>query len=598
MKPYRSYFNHPRSFRVLRLILLNLLVLLFFRLPSKAGITHGTPAELSAKNVFKPVYATKEPARIDLATNIYKSKCRKIPAAKAMAALDSLQGIALQLDDKSLQCAVYWFRADYYSVNNFFNPLSIRYYQGGIDFAKKNALPLETAISTHKMGMYYHTFKHNAAAYAYLLNALQMFKDIGFGKVRGISAYLNDLAVFYYDIGDFYNARIELAEALKYKPYGKREEISMINSIGLIYRMYRQYDQAIGYFKKSLQLATLSRDSAWIGIAQGNIGSVYLMKNNFEKALPYIRTDYAVSLKYNEQANAAIAMLRIVKISMHFKAVKLAKRQLDTVASLLANQPDVLKQWIDYYDLKAADYEHAGNFTAALQYRKLFETAKDSLAKRNDVQDFERMGLRRLMDMHVAQVNELQTEQKVGYVKRNAVIIVLILLVIIFVLVYNRLLLEQKKDKALLLAEKRVVDGKLKSSVSELGLYTKSIKQKNELIDKFKERLQNLQQHKSNADIIEKLIAVSVMTDNSWSEFKKLFLKVYPAFFIDLKKRFPHLTETDMKLLALIKLQLNNNDMASILGVTVEGIKKAKQRLKKKLTLPETESMDEFVTGL
>ena len=208
------------------------------------------------------------------------------------------------------------------------------------------------------------------------------------------------------------------------------------------------------------------------------------------------------------------------------------------------------------------------------------------------------MGLRRLMDMHVAQVNDLQTAEKVGYVKRNAVIIVLILLGVIFVLVYNRLLLEQKKDKALLLAEKRVVDEKLKSSVSELGLYTKSIKQKNELIDKFKERLQNLQQHKSNADIIEKLLAVSVMTDNSWSEFRKLFLKVYPAFFIDLKKRFPQLTETDVKLLALIKLQLNNNDMASMLGVTVEGIKKAKQRLKKKLALPETGSMDEFVAVL
>src|SRR6185503_5578622 len=450
MNPYRPYFNHPRFCRVLRLITLNLLVLLFFNLRSKAAHRPDTTAVVSPNNIFKAVSAIGKPARIDLATNIYKTKCRKIPADKAMAALDSLQAIALQLDDKSLQCAVYWFRADYYSVNNFFNPLSIRYYQEGIDFAKKNALTLETAISTHKMGMYYYTFKRNAAAYAYLLNARQMFNDIGFDHVRGISGYLNDLAVFYYNIGDFYNARTELTEALKYKPYGKREEISMINSIGLIYRMYRQYDQATRYFKRSLQLARLSRDSAWIGITQGNIGSVYLMENNFERALPYIRTDYSVSLKYNEQTNAAIAMLRIVKISMHFKAQKLAERELDTVASLLANQPDVLKQWIDYYDLKAASYEHAGNFTAALQYRKLFETAKDSLAKRNDVQEYERMGLRRLMDMHVAQVNDLQTAEKVGYVKRNAVIIVLILLGVIFVLVYNRLLLEQKKDKALL----------------------------------------------------------------------------------------------------------------------------------------------------
>lgn len=598
MKPHCLYLRNAYFLRVSRLLLHSFFLLLLIALRTDKANSADIHTIESGKNVFNIIYTAAAAKRVDTATYIYKIVCRKLPASAAMAALDSLNSVALKLDDKSLQCAVYWLRADYYSVNNGFNPLSLRYYQEGIDFAKNNGLSVEAAISVHKMGMYYSTFKRNAAAYSYLLKAQEMFKDIGFGNVPGISAYLNDLAVFYYDTGDFYNARIQLVEALKYKTYNKRSEISMINSIGLIYRTYRDYDLAINYFEKALQLARRSRDSAWIGIAQGNIGSAYLQKKNFEKALPYIRTDYLASLKYNEQVNAAIAMLRIARISMHFNKLKLAERELDTVKTLLANKPDVLKQWINYYDLKAAGYEQAGKFTAALQYRKLFEKAKDSLAKRNDIQDFERMSLRRLMDMHVAEVNKLQTDERVGYVKRNAIIVVLILLVIIFVLVYNRLLTEQKKDKALLLAEKVVMDAKLKNSVSELRLYTESIKQKNELIEKFKSRLESLQDNKTNTDIIEKLTAVNVMTDDSWAEFRKLFVKVHTRFFADLKQKFPHLTETDMKLLALMKLQLNNKEMAGMLGVTTEGIKKAKQRLRKKMMLAEKESIEKFVLAI
>jgi tetratricopeptide (TPR) repeat protein len=595
MKP--NFFNLAKAgfLSALFFILLNTFLLVSNLAEATGKIYDQTPVS-SSKTIFDSVLRLPPPQRINSAVRIYKAKCRKIPVAAAMHNLDDLNKLALQLNDKSLQCAVFWLRADYYSVNRSFNPLSLRLYQEAIDFAKNNSLPVETAISIHKMGMFYSTFKRIAAAYPYLLDAQELFRSIGFSNVPGISTYLNDLALFYYNIGDYYNAKIKLTEALKYKTYTKRDEISMINSIGLIYRMYRQYDRAIAYFNKSLQLAKLSRDSAWIGIAQGNIGSAYLMQNKFNQALPYIRTDYTVSLKYDEAANAVIALLRIVRINIHFNKLQLVEKELDTARRLLFNQPDVLNQWIDYYDLKAATYEGARDFTDALKYRKLFETAKDSLSNRNNIEDFERMGLGRLMNMHLAQVNQLKTDEKIGYIKRNAVITVLILLVIIFALVYNRRLLEQKKDKELLQAEKRVLDEKLKNSIRDLMLYTESIKQKNELIQKFKDRVKNLQDDKEYAGITEKLMAVNLMTDESWDEFRKLFIKVHARFFIDLRKNFPQISETDLKLLTLMKLQLNNREMANMLSVTVEGIKKAKQRLRKKMALPG--GIEEFISGM
>jgi tetratricopeptide (TPR) repeat protein len=314
MKPCCFYLEGPCFINRTLALAISFLLLLFNCVTLQAATVPNPVSSLPGRQVFKSIPLFPVEKRIESAVAFYKKYYRKAPAAVAMSGLDDLNGIAVKLDDKSLQCAVYWLRADYYSVNSLFNKLGISYYQDGINFARKNMLPVEIAISVHKMGMYYATFKHNATAYSYLLNANKMFKDIGFNKVPEITTYLNDLAVFYYNIGDFYNAKIQLTEALKYKTYTKRQEISMINSIGLIYRINREYDQAIDYFNKSLQLAKLSRDSAWIGIAQGNIGSAYLMQNNFKRALPYIRTDYTVSLKYAEVANAAIAMLRMVRI--------------------------------------------------------------------------------------------------------------------------------------------------------------------------------------------------------------------------------------------------------------------------------------------
>jgi DNA-binding CsgD family transcriptional regulator len=60
---------------------------------------------------------------------------------------------------------------------------------------------------------------------------------------------------------------------------------------------------------------------------------------------------------------------------------------------------------------------------------------------------------------------------------------------------------------------------------------------------------------------------------------------VYPGFFVNLSKNYPFLSAADTRLLALIKLGLNNPEMANMLGITIDGIIKAKQRLRKKLDI-------------
>ena len=117
--------------------------------------------------------------------------------------------------------------------------------------------------------------------------------------------------------------------------------------------------------------------------------------------------------------------------------------------------------------------------------------------------------------------------------------------------------------------------------------FTENIRQKNILIENFKQEIEKLSiqtANRSDAGHLEKLLQEHIMTDENWTEFKRLFSKVYPGFFVNLSKQNPTLSTTDIRIVALMKLGLNNAEMANMLGITVEGIKKAKQRLRKKMS--------------
>ncbi|VTQ07464.1 helix-turn-helix transcriptional regulator [Sphingobacterium daejeonense] len=76
-----------------------------------------------------------------------------------------------------------------------------------------------------------------------------------------------------------------------------------------------------------------------------------------------------------------------------------------------------------------------------------------------------------------------------------------------------------------------------------------------------------------------------LMTDERWIKFKNIFDRVYPGYLDNEKESVPKLTEYDLRLLALMKLGLTNRSVGDLLGISLEGVKKAKQRLKKRWML-------------
>jgi hypothetical protein len=288
-------------------------------------------------------------------------------------------------------------------------------------------------------------------------------------------------------------------------------------------------------------------------------------------------------------------MLRIVKISIDGGNYQTADRQLDSAKVLLQPSASFLEQRIDWYSLKAAICERTGRQPLVAGFLTKYELAKDSLEKRNNIIALEGIKLKWELDKHQAEVKSFQEERRAAARERDTLLVVLGLLLVISVLIYNRQKLVRKRDKALfekqemvLLLQKAKAEEELLKARLELEDYTKSLRQKNALIERYKTEIDKMRQagddvvDRDRVGQLEKMMQAHIMTTENWLEFRRLFNTVHAGFLIRVNHLFANLTETDMRILALLKLGLKNREMANMLGITIEGIKKSKQRLHKK----------------
>jgi DNA-binding CsgD family transcriptional regulator len=72
-----------------------------------------------------------------------------------------------------------------------------------------------------------------------------------------------------------------------------------------------------------------------------------------------------------------------------------------------------------------------------------------------------------------------------------------------------------------------------------------------------------------------------------WNEFKLRFADVHTGFYDRLISEYPALTETDLRLCALIKLKMSTKEIAYVIHQPVNSVKVARNRLRKKLRITD-----------
>ena len=91
------------------------------------------------------------------------------------------------------------------------------------------------------------------------------------------------------------------------------------------------------------------------------------------------------------------------------------------------------------------------------------------------------------------------------------------------------------------------------------------------------------------------IIEENISGEDEWAIFQTNFDRIHEKFFTNLKERYPDLTPGDLRLCALLRLNMPTKDMARMQNLSVRGIEAARYRLRKKLNLPEGQSLVDFM---
>ena len=135
--------------------------------------------------------------------------------------------------------------------------------------------------------------------------------------------------------------------------------------------------------------------------------------------------------------------------------------------------------------------------------------------------------------------------------------------------------------------------GQLNASVLQIA-------HKNEFLTVLKGRIRKIQSETDSEAAkplrsVVNIINTELKQRDYWEEFQILFNKTFQDFVEDLSASYPTLTSNDHRLCSFIKMKLNNREIASILNITVSAVEQAKYRLKKKISLEKSESLNDFV---
>jgi len=174
---------------------------------------------------------------------------------------------------------------------------------------------------------------------------------------------------------------------------------------------------------------------------------------------------------------------------------------------------------------------------------------------------------------------QLKTEKQ----RRNFFIIILVLCfvfsVVILLLLRNHYRLEKKR-----------MDQDLEVKNKELTLNVMSLMKKDEILAEITRKILTVEKE-SNLDetrIALKMIAKELQKISEkeiWDEFELRFKQVHSGFYERLLKKYPDLTANELKLCALLLLNLSTKEICELTGQRPASLEVARSRLRKKLAI-------------
>jgi len=482
--------------------------------------------------------------------------------------------------------------SDYYYLRD--NDSAKVYYNLAMDLYNSSANLKEQMYCLSKLSVIYNNTKRTDTALALVYRAIEIGEKYSYDTL---------LAESYLRLGNFY---LEINKPEKAKLfYYKAIEINLPNTkngawgaLGILFRTQNKLDSARLYLNRSLayfrNLDTSEASNLYnISTLKGTLGIISFQEDKQTEGLYLLKESLRISRKLNNNKSTISCLLNL-SIGYDFMSNPKKAEEMLMEALDLTDTLGYSRIKLNVYSLLSEHYMEYENYKYAFKYLELYQSLKDSLGEVNYQKTLHEKEIQYLSHIQEEELKRLAIEEE-----KTQIIFILTIAIsgIIFTLITLFLFRKVKirtTEKKKLKYQSEELSSNLEHATQKLLGFNQQLAERNKLIIELQLAIKN----HALADVedeVKELENRKILYNEDWEQYKEVFKSLHPNFLESMLLKHPNISEGDKRQLIMLKLKYSREKSADILGISPNSIKRARQRLSKKLGLTDVTALDYYI---
>lgn len=446
------------------------------------------------------------------------------------------------------------------------------------DFMDQAAYLMSVGNASHKTG------KYNDATEAFT-------KAYNLGRANRnpmveVRAYMN-LGMVYETLEQYDEMRKHLTQALQLAEQNHLMEDKMMIIMNLAFAEGRlnNHGKVIEYTQSAIPYYDSTNQQHALGLCYSNLAWSLMKSGKYDAALMHAQKSMVIRQKLGDKRG--LARLHQILSRSYLELGKLDSTIHHANLGLTLSMENKLVVDIkDNFEVLSLAYERIGDDKKALYYLKQHLNWKDSARLKEGNKSIE-LQLNTYRNHYADSLNKANGifigGMKIPFSGISYIAAILLAAFVTSIAIYMFVKARKKKEESVAVVSDKSLENEEIAPSEQLKLMRERIL--------LLEKQQEMQATKEFDELRQMIGSNKLHSEGYWNDFMLLFAKVHPDFFEKLKQRYPNLTQNEMRICALLKLNLSLLEISNALNITTESVRKARYRLYKKLNLASDQEL-------
>ena len=349
---------------------------------------------------------------------------------------------------------------------------------------------------------------------------------------EGMSTSYNNIGIIHAQKGDydqaldFFLKSLQLVEELG----DKNGMANSYNNVGLIHKKEGDYDQAIDFYFKSLKISEELGDKNGMANSYNNIGSIYsdkgdsqldkeIQRDEYNQALDFYFKSLQLFEEIGDKNSMAASYNNIGSLYLMQGKPKEAKEQ-QLLALNIALEIGAKPQMYFAYNSLAQCDSALGNFRGAYEYHKLYSQIHDIVFSKESDEKIAEMGAKYEVEKRELTIQKLEKEKllqdetlarKEAESKKQRILLFSFLAGFLLILVFSIFLYR-------LFVQKKMANSILQQQKEEISTQKDEIESQRDLVTQQKEKIEEKQKEILDSIRYAKRIQEALLTSQTYIE--------------------------------------------------------------------------------